>query len=382
MKTAFIAMILKEKINMLYQSYYRLKVNAFASTKLHDAISKVPILRALISYEGNKIHEIMSGFVYSQILHLLITLDIFQFLKKEGRSLDEVSEYLQVANERSLLLLRGGCALNLICHKRNKYWLTRMGAQIVGIPGLMDMIQHNQILYRDLIDPVKLLLRGNETELSHFWPYVRKEASKKQISTKVSAEYSRLMQTSQRLVAEQTLQAYSFRAAKRILDIGGGTGAFLRAVKNKYPQIDATVFDLPNVIKVAKSNQYKIDGLANLTLKPGDFLVDDLPMNQDVICLVRVLYDHEDSTIEILLKRIYKALPKQGVLLITEPMSGGTKAMRSSDCYFSFYTLAMTTGKVRSFEEHKAILRKSGFSNITKHVVSAPFITQVITAKK
>ena len=375
-------MILKEKINMLYQSYYRLKVNAFASTKLHNAISKVPILRALISYEGNKIHEIMSGFVYSQILHLLITLNIFLFLKKEGRSLDEVSEYLQVTNERSLLLLRGGCALNLICHKRNKYWLTRMGAQIVGIPGLMDMIQHNQILYRDLIDPVKLFLRGNETELSHFWPYVRKEASKKQISTKVSAEYSRLMQTSQRLVAEQTLQAYSFRAAKRILDIGGGTGAFLRAVKNKYPQIEATVFDLPNVIKVAKSNQYKIDGLGNLTLKPGDFLEDDLPRNQDVICLVRVLYDHEDSTIEILLKRIYKALPKQGVLLITEPMSGGTKAMRSSDCYFSFYTLAMTTGKVRSFEEHKAILQKSGFSNITKHVVSAPFITQVITAKK
>ena len=375
-------MILKEKINLLYQSYYRLKVNAFASTKLHNAISKVPILRALISYEGNKIHEIMSGFVYSQILHLLITLNIFLFLKKEGRSLDEVSEYLQVTNERSLLLLRGGCALNLICHKRNKYWLTRMGAQIVGIPGLMDMIQHNQILYRDLIDPVKLLLRGSETELSHFWPYVRKEASKKQISTKVSAEYSRLMQTSQRLVAEQTLQAYSFRAAKRILDIGGGTGAFLRAVKNKYPQIEATVFDLPNVIKVAKSNQYKIDGLGNLTLKPGDFLEDDLPRNQDVICLVRVLYDHEDSTIEILLKRIYKALPKQGVLLITEPMSGGTKAMRSSDCYFSFYTLAMTTGKVRSFEEHKAILQKSGFSNITKHVVSAPFITQVITAKK
>ena len=114
-------MIFREKINMLYKSYYRLKVNAFSSTKFHDAIAKVPILRALISYEGNKIHEIMSGFVYSQILHLLINLNIFQFLKKEGRSLDEVSKYLQAANERSLLLLRGGCALNLICYKKNKY---------------------------------------------------------------------------------------------------------------------------------------------------------------------------------------------------------------------------------------------------------------------
>ena len=376
-------MILKEKINVLYESYYRFKVAIFSSTKVHDAIAKVPILKALISYEGNKIHEVMSGFVYSQILHLLINLGIFQFLKKEGRSLEEVSQFLELANERSLLLLRGGCALNLICYKRNKYWLTRVGAQIVGVPGLMDMIQHNQILYRDLFEPVKLLQGRSETELSHFWPYVRKEREKKKISTKVSSEYSKLMQTSQRLVAEQTLQAYSLKGVKRILDIGGGTGAFLLAVKNKYPNIEATVFDLPNVINVAKSNHQETNGMVgHLTFCPGDFLKDDFPSNQDVICLVRVLYDHEDTTVELLLRRIYEALPKGGSLLITEPMSGGSKAMRSSDCYFSFYTLAMTTGKVRSFEEHKAILLKVGFSNIVKHAVSAPFITQVMSAKK
>ena len=375
-------MILKEKINSLYKSYYRLKVKVFSSTKVHEAIAKVPILRALINYEGNKIHEIMSGFVYSQILHLLIYLDIFQFLKKEGRSLDEVSQFLEITNERSLLLLRGGCALNLICYKRKKYWLTRVGAQIVGVPGLMDMIQHNQILYRDLLDPVKLLYGSGETELSQFWPYVRKEGEKKKISAKVSSEYSKLMQTSQRLVADQTLQSYSFKGVKRILDIGGGTGAFLLAVKRKYPRLKATVFDLPNVIDIAKSNQEKNDDLESLTFHSGDFLKNELPSNQDVICLVRVLYDHEDSTVELLLKRIYEALPNGGSLLITEPMSGGSKAMRSSDCYFSFYTMAMTTGKVRSFEEHKAILLRAGFSNIVKHAVSAPFITQVMSAKK
>ena len=376
-------MILKEKINSLYKSYYRLKVKVFSSTKVHEAIAKVPILRALINYEGNKIHEIMSGFVYSQILHLLINLGVFQFLKKQGRSLEEVSQFLELANDRSLLLLRGGCALNLVCYKRNKYWLTRVGAQIVGVPGLMDMIQHNQILYRDLFEPVKLLQGRSETELSHFWPYVRKEREKKKISTKVSSEYSKLMQTSQRLVAEQTLQAYSLKGVKRILDIGGGTGAFLLAVKNKYPSIEATVFDLPNVVNVAKSNHQKIDDIVGLlNFCPGDFLKDDIPAKQDVISLVRVLYDHEDSTVELLLRRIYEALPNGGSLLITEPMSGGSKAMRSSDCYFSFYTLAMTTGKVRSFEEHKAILLRAGFSNIVKHAVSAPFITQVMSAKK
>ena len=103
---------------MLYESYYRLKVIAFSSIKLHDAIAKIPIIRALISYEGNKIHDVMSGFVYSQILHLLISMGIFQFLKNKGRSLEEVSQFLKIANERSLLLLRGGCALNFLSYKR------------------------------------------------------------------------------------------------------------------------------------------------------------------------------------------------------------------------------------------------------------------------
>ena len=101
-------MILKEKINSLYKRYYRLKVNVFSSTKVHEAIAKVPILRALISYEGNKIHEIMSGFVYSQILHLLIYLDIFQFLKKEGRSLDEVSKFMEITLFNPVVYLVSG----------------------------------------------------------------------------------------------------------------------------------------------------------------------------------------------------------------------------------------------------------------------------------
>ena len=69
-------------------------------------------------------------------------------------------------------------------------------------------------------------------------------------------------------------------------------------------------------------------------------------------------------------------------LLISEPMSGGSAPLKSSDCYFSFYTMAMTTGKVRSFEEHKAILFKAGFTKVKKHMGSASFVTQIITAEK
>jgi demethylspheroidene O-methyltransferase len=257
-----------------------------------------------------------------------------------------------------------------------------MGSQIVGIPGLLEMISHNQLLYNDLQDPVGLLKGKENTNLSHFWPYVQKSRDKSDISEKNSVQYSKLMQTSQRLVAKETLDTYSLARFKNILDLGGGTGAFLSEVDKRYPQMSRTLFDLPNVIKEAKSNASKDKYLADINFIGGSFLVDTIPLGFELITLVRVLYDHEDHTAELILKRIFESLPSSGKLLITEPMSGGSNPSKSSDCYFSFYTMAMTTGKVRSFEEHKAILLRVGFSNIKKHNGSAPFITQVITAEK
>ena len=153
-------------------------------------------------------------------------------------------------------------------------------------------------------------------------------------------------------------------------------------VNRRYPNIDRSLFDLPDVINEAKQNKSRDGHFVSIKLISGSFLDDDLPKGFDLISLVRILYDHRDDTVERILSCVYKALPNDGKVLITEPMSGGISASKSSDCYFSFYTMAMTTGKVRSFNEHKAILEKVGFSRVKKHRGSASFITQVITAEK
>jgi demethylspheroidene O-methyltransferase len=370
------------RLEGLLNRLYRLKVNLFASERFHNYISRIPVVKYLINYEGGRIYDIMAGFVYSQVLHSIVELDLLKYLMSGGKSISEISRFVDISEDRLRILLRGACALKLISHSKNRYWLSRMGSQIVGIPGLLEMISHNQLLYNDLQDPVGLLKGKENTNLSHFWPYVQKSRDKSDISEKNSVQYSKLMQTSQRLVAKETLDTYSLARFKNILDLGGGTGAFLSEVDKRYPQMSRTLFDLPNVIKEAKSNASKDKYLADINFIGGSFLVDTIPLGFELITLVRVLYDHEDHTAELILKRIFESLPSSGKLLITEPMSGGSNPSKSSDCYFSFYTMAMTTGKVRSFEEHKAILLRVGFSNIKKHNGSAPFITQVITAEK
>ena len=63
-------------------------------------------------------------------------------------------------------------------------------------------------------------------------------------------------------------------------------------------------------------------------------------------------------------------------------MAGNEKPTRSGDAYFGFYTLAMTSGKPRSKNDHFRVLKKSGFMHLRFLQGTNDFVTSVILAKK
>ena len=101
-----------------------------------------------------------------------------------------------------------------------------------------------------------------------------------------------------------------------------------------------------------------------------------------MITLIRVLFDHADSTVLTLLQRCHHALPPGGRLAIVEPMSGGASPDPHTDVYFSIYTLAMQTGRTRSADEIAALLSQCDFAEIKAKKGKRPFVTSVIEAQK
>ena len=91
---------------------------------------------------------------------------------------------------------------------------------------------------------------------------------------------------------------------------------------------------------------------------------------------------YDDDVVIALLRKVYEALPKNGKVIISEPMSGGKKPIRSGDSYFGFYTMAMSTGRPRSPDEHRNFLEMIGFQKVKKYKGKQEFITQVIVATK
>jgi demethylspheroidene O-methyltransferase len=166
------------------------------------------------------------------------------------------------------------------------------------------------------------------------------------------------------------------------MDVGGGTGAFLAAVGAAHPHLALDLFDLPVVLQGAGERLSGAGLSGRVTLHPGSFRDDPLPSGADAISLIRVLYDHNDSTVARLLAAAYEALPAGGRLIISEPMSGGENPDRTTDVYFAIYTMAMQTGRTRSAAEIAALLAQAGFVSIRIRAGFRPFVTSVVTAEK
>ena len=349
-------------------------INRLAASRRFQAFcARVPGLRGIVRREGAAIFDLMQGFVQSQMLMALVELRVLHMLADGPATAPALAARLSVPVARLAILLQAGAAMGLLRRKGDQFALARRGAAFLAVPGLADMVRHHDVLYRDLADPVAFIRGETDPELARFWPYVFGATGP--MDPDVTARYSNLMAQSQHLVAEAALAQLSLKGVARLLDVGGGTGAFLRAVRARYPALELALFDLPDVVA-----QAALPG--DVARHGGSFRVDPLPAGADAISLVRVLYDHSEETVRALLARVHEALPMGGRVLVIEPMSGGARPDPQTDVYFSVYTLAMQTGRTRSADEIISLLRAAGFAEIKKHQPDRPFITGVLEARK
>ena len=352
-----------------------------SSQKFQKWSTRFPFARGVVRRDGLAMFDLVAGFCHSQVLTALVDLGVLEQLRGSPRTSEDLATACGVPEPRMRVLLRAGVALDLVrLKRRERYALSRKGAALLGVPGLADMILHHRVLYRDLADPAAFFKGETEPELASFWPYVFGAGAAD--DPDAAARYSNLMAESQGLVADDTLATVSLAGVSELVDVGGGTGAFLTAVGAKYPSISLHLFDLPAVVPGAHA-RFEAAGLSErVTISQGSFREDSLPKGADAISLVRVLYDHSDDTAKALLKAVYDALPEGGLLLISEPMTGGARPERAGDAYFALYTLAMGTGRARSAEEIAALCEGAGFHSVMAQKSTRPFVTRCLTARR
>ncbi|WP_459673744.1 methyltransferase [Acidisoma sp. 7E03] len=348
------------------------------------AAAAFPLTRPVARHQARALFDLCAGFVYSQVLLATVRLGLPERLLHGPRSAAALALDLEMTEPAMERLLLAAASLRLLARRgqdaagRPLYGLGSLGAALIDNPGVTAMIEHHALVYADLRDPVALL-RGTvpETALGHYWPY----AAKTRVDARTAESYSALMAVSQRLVSQEVLAAYPMRRHRHLLDVGGGSGAFVQAAAAEAPALRVTLFDLPAVAAVARARLDTTAIAARCTVVGGDFTRESLPAGADLVSLVRVLHDHEDSTAEDLLRSIRAALAPGGRLLIAEPMAGTRGAEPVGDAYFGFYFLAMGGGRARTPVRIQQMLRQAGFSRSRVLRNRMPMITRIIVAE-
>lgn len=353
-----------------------------ANPAFHRKARRNPFMRFMARRRARALFDLVSGFVYSQILSTCVQLDLFNILQAGPLSRDAISRTIGLDRDATDTLLRSATSLKLVENRGDdRFGLGIHGAALLANPGVCKMIEHHTFLYRDLTDPVALLRREqDETMLSMFWDYAgaRQQQSEDTLGTE---PYTDLMSASQAMVAEQIIDTYPLQSHQRLLDVGGGDGTFLRTVAGAAPDLSLMLFDLPPVAEQAKLRFAESQIPNEVSCYGGSVFDNELPKGADIVSLVRIVHDHDDDAALAILKRCREALPVGGTLLLAEPMAREKVGDPATDAYFGLYLHAMGRGRPRTAQELQGLIAQAGFSRCTSMRTHLPMLTSLLVAK-
>lgn len=193
-------------------------------------------------------------------------------------------------------------------------------------------------------------------------------------------------------VVTQAMHSHSFPAAmalaqrpfftgvRRMLDAGGGSGAFSIALSLQQAELQCTIMDLPVVCQVTQQHidQYGLQD--RITTHPADMFVDSWPSGYDAVFFGDIFHDWDEHDCHLLAARSFALLPSGGQIFLHEMLLTET---RDSPIIASVVSVTMaldTEGKQFTATELAELLSECGFVDVT--VTPSYGYYSLITARK
>jgi len=190
---------------------------------------------------------------------------------------------------------------------------------------------------------------------------------------KMLALFWEAMHSLSTMTARKLGEAVDFSCFRRLLDIGGGSGAYDIELCRRYPQLRATVFDLPHVAEIAAGKIAQAGLSGRIGTAAGDFFgAAPFPEDHDVHLLSMILHDWNEAKNRTLLRRSYEALPRGGAVVISELLVNDDKTGPAPAALMSLNMLIETEGRNYTRAEYAAWLEDVGFRGVETVWFDAP----------
>ncbi len=180
------------------------------------------------------------------------------------------------------------------------------------------------------------------------------------------------MESRARAMGDLMLAAVDVAAARRLLDVGAGSGALSRTLAERHPTLRVTQFDLPPVLAIARELAAASPAAGRIEFVEGDYRnATEFGGPYDAILYCGALHQESPSSAEDLCRRLRVCTATGGRLYVVDLMrqpGGGGPAMA---CLFSLnMRLTSPMGRVYAADEVEALVARAGWRVRTS--VAAP----------
>ncbi len=255
--------------------------------------------------------DLIEAFRRSKTMFAAVRLGVFDALEEEPRSSVLLAQELSL-NPAALERLLNGCVgLKLLRREGDEYFNTPAASRYLvndSPDTLAGYIRYSDeslfLLWSHLDDAVREgTNRWTQTFGSRdalFDHYFRDDSA--------AANFLRGMNGMGQIGSRVIVRAFDLGRFQQLVDLGGATGHLAIAACEAYPNLRATVLDLPKVERFVKPYIEQSSVADRMQFAAGDFFEDDLPPG-DLYTLGRILHDWAEPKIVALLQKISHRFP-------------------------------------------------------------------------
>lgn len=307
------------------------------------------------------IKDLANSFQTSRIILTAVELNIFSVLDKHMLPSAEVAKKIN-ANERATdRLMNALVAIGFLRKIHGKFYNTESASQylVKDKPEFMGGLFHSNELWKRWSTLTRAVKNGTAV-------YDENDASDNSLEYFIEAMHYRAVKE-----AKIISLMIDLNGVNKMLDIGGGSGAFSMQFIEKNPGICAVVFDLQDIIPITKkyvdSFKYK-DKINYIT---GDYLQDDFGAGYDMIFLSAIVHINSLEDNKQLIKKCYEALNPGGQIIIKDWIMNEERTQPAGGALFALNMLVGTeSGDTYTENEMRDWLLSAGIKKIEKKETS------------
>lgn len=321
--------------------------------------------------------KMMHGFMVSKMVFIAHEFNIFDKLAEGGKRASELARETNGSEKGIRMLCNALSGVGLLVKEGDKYFLPDNLQEFLIKDGknsfryYIDLLHDFWYVWSDLD---KVIREGKP--ITSIMELIGEDEGR--LRTFIHAMHERTKEAS-RLI----LRVVDISNRRRMLDIGGGPGTYSLEWIKRYPDLKATIVDLPQVLEVTKDYVKKYDMEERVSFIAGNFHEVKIEKGDyDLVLMANVLQMYGAQENKNLIKKAYDSLERSGIIVIHGFALDDNECKPIEAVLFTLSISSITpNGNAYKRSEKVRWLKEAGFRNIRHFEIDA-VPSAVITALK